>query len=190
MSDTPAIGISHVNLRCRDLDAQIAFYRDVVGLQLVDRGIMRGDIDIAFLTGEPRDHHQLALSEGRPEGEGSGAFGHVAFRLDTLERLRALHRRLEAASVEGMLLITHGNAWSIYFRDPEGNMVEGFVDSPWHVPQPEGKPYDLFQSDEDLLRWTEETFGELPGFRPMADYKADWRDGNPPPRGKSRHGEL
>lgn len=27
----------------------------------------------------------------------------------------------------------HGNAWSIYFADPEGNRIELYTPSPWYV---------------------------------------------------------
>jgi catechol 2,3-dioxygenase len=38
---------------------------------------------------------------------------------------------------------THGNAMSIYFRDPEGNRLEVFMDTPWYCEQPLREPIDL-----------------------------------------------
>ena len=39
--------------------------------------------------------------------------------------------------------MNHGNAWSLYFTDPEGNGLECFVDSPFHVTQPYADRLDL-----------------------------------------------
>ena len=46
--------------------------------------------------------------------------------------------------------VTHGNALSVYFLDPEGNRVEFLIDTPWHVPQPYRIPVDLSLPDEEL----------------------------------------
>ena len=32
--------------------------------------------------------------------------------------------------------MNHGNAWSVYFRDPEGNRIEIFCDTEWYIEQP------------------------------------------------------
>ena len=49
----------------------------------------------------------------------------------------------------------HGNAWALYFKDPEGNPVELYVDSPFYTPQPWGEPLDLDQPNDEILRRTE-----------------------------------
>ena len=36
--------------------------------------------------------------------------------------------------------MSHGNTLSIYFNDPEGNGLEVFWDTPWHVAQPKANP--------------------------------------------------
>jgi catechol 2,3-dioxygenase len=71
-----------------------------------------------------------------------------------------------------MMPLTHGNAWSIYFRDPEGNGVEVFCDTPWHVRQPQARSWDPSLSEEDLLAWTKEEFGADPEFGPIEDFYA------------------
>lgn len=52
--------------------------------------------------------------------------------------------------------ITHGNALSVYFHDPEKNRVELLIDTPWYVPQPYRVPYDIMLPDADTMdveRW-------------------------------------
>ena len=39
--------------------------------------------------------------------------------------------------------VTHGNALSVYFLDPEGNRVELLIDTPWYVPQPHRLVVDI-----------------------------------------------
>lgn len=40
-------------------------------------------------------------------------------------------------------LIPDSNAISIYARDPEGNRLEIFIDTPWYVDQPMRVPVDF-----------------------------------------------
>ena len=100
MPTAPTITISHVSFHCFDLDAMVDFYTRVLGFRLTDRGKMRGDKDIAFLSGDARDHHQLALIEGRTDDTAKHHFNHVAFRIDSLASLRALRERLMAEGID------------------------------------------------------------------------------------------
>ena len=68
--------------------------------------------------------------------------------------------------------VTHGNAISVYFNDPEGNGIEIFCDTPWHVQQPEVRGWDPAQSPADVLAKVESDFADAPGFSPMEQYRA------------------
>ena len=96
---------------------------------------------------------------------------HLAFRTSTLDDLRVLRAKLVAAGVEGILHICHGNAWSLYFNDCEGNGVECFVDTPFHVAQPFAQGFDLDQSDEDIVAATRKLVESEPEFRPIAEWR-------------------
>src|SRR5262249_56081924 len=72
--------------------------------------------------------------------------------------------------------VTHGNAFSVYFRDPEGNRVEVFIDTPWHVTQPFREPMDLSLSDEEVWQWAEEHASKLPGFQPISDWQQRFQE--------------
>ncbi len=56
--------------------------------------------------------------------------------------------------------------------DPEGNGIEVFCDTPWHVRQPQAKPWDLSMSDAELLEWTRKEFESEPEFQPIEEYYA------------------
>ena len=72
--------------------------------------------------------------------------------------------------------VSHGNAWSLYFTDPEGNGVECLVDTPFHVRQPQGKPTDLDLDDAALLKKTEEDFGQEPEFSSYTEWQDAFRN--------------
>jgi catechol 2,3-dioxygenase len=68
--------------------------------------------------------------------------------------------------------LNHGNAWSIYFYDPELNRVEVYLDTEFHTPQPCADPLDLTMSDDDILAQTRALVERLPGGMPRAEYVA------------------
>ncbi len=83
-----------------------------------------------------------------------------------------MKRELEAdARVTQILPLSHGNAWSVYFRDPEFNGVEVFIDTPWHVRQPQGARLDLDMTDADIVEATRTYFSTQPEFGPMHDFQ-------------------
>lgn len=165
--------VAHAVFHVCDVERMIEFYTDVLGFEVTDRGPL-GDAEIVFLSQTARHHHQLAFIDIREKPGRSENLNHVAFRSSgTLDDLRALHDRLQAhEEVKGIRPLTHGNAWSVYFADPEGNGVEIFIDSPWHVAQPQGKPLDLSQSNEEIVATTEAAFAEENEFSPIEEFYA------------------
>jgi hypothetical protein len=70
--------------------------------------------------------------------------------VDSLETLREFYRALVAGSTRIQQVVTHGNAFSIYFFDPEGNQNEVYWPSGVEVPQPFRKSLDVDQ-EPDLV---------------------------------------
>jgi catechol 2,3-dioxygenase len=99
---------------------------------------------------------------------------HFAFRTETLNDLRSIHANLIAGGVEGILQICHGNAWSLYFSDCEGNGLEYYVDTPFHVAQPFASGFDLDQSDEEILKTTTKLIESEPEFKPMTEWEEEF----------------
>ena len=165
---------SHTVLKCRDLEAMIAFYCDLFGFEVSDRGEIGPLSDIVFLSGSSSDHHQLALVGGRGE-ETATSLDHNAFRVGALDDVRSVldfvthDDRVE----KGGLPLSHGNAVSVYFSDPEGNGIEVFWDTPWHVKQPQARVWDPSLNNDEVLAWVESEFGDEPEFGPMEDYRAE-----------------
>lgn len=175
--------LSHVGVSCFDLDRMEDFYTRVLGMTVTDRGdVAGGSARLVFLTTDPSEHHQLVLASGRTEGtilEGpvlGGSFGaaifQLTFRLEDLATLRRMQQRLTAEGNTNFVPLNHGNSWSLYTRDPEGNALELVVDSPWYIHQPCGELLDLSLDDAEILLQTEQLCRATGDWQPVDD----WRD--------------
>jgi catechol 2,3-dioxygenase-like lactoylglutathione lyase family enzyme len=103
--------LDHLYYWTRDMDAAVAFYRDVVGLELVRRD---GDAWAQFEAGPVR----FALHG--TEDEAAGRSGTVVFRVEDLEAARwDLEQR--GARFEEQVGEVGGFARFATFRDPDGN---------------------------------------------------------------------
>jgi catechol 2,3-dioxygenase-like lactoylglutathione lyase family enzyme len=159
--------MSHAVVYVRDLAAMLDFYGEL-GFRVSDRGSVGPDenIDMAFIsTDREAEHHQLAFVQVKVNDDPPNSVGHIAFRVDTLNEVRAVY---SFATNDGRASRVrpqcHGTTWSVYFKDPEGNGLEVFCDTPWHVDQPQGVEWDPTLADDELLRWTENRFKDEPGF--------------------------
>jgi catechol 2,3-dioxygenase len=164
--------LAHVGIYAHDKPLLERFYSTVLGLMVTDSGQGRGGTELTFLSASPGNHHQLVLVSGRPDTSGFNPINQISFMVDSLADLRVVHRRALDNGASEMRVISHGNAWSCYFKDPEGNTVEAYLDTPFHVPQPHGQPLDLSKSDEEILRETEDACRADPGFMMMDAFQA------------------
>ncbi len=156
---------SHTVLNATDKDKLLDFYTGAMGFTIVDRGPLGPDSsqEIVFMSQQKGEHHQLAIVNGREEGQAGASLNHMAFRVDSFEDVKELHAKLEESSVK-VLPLSHGNTLSLYFGDPEGNGIEVFWDTPWHVDQPQAKVWDPALGKEAALEWVEENFRDEPSF--------------------------
>jgi catechol 2,3-dioxygenase len=168
-----SLTFSHMGFLVRDLDKMVAFYRDVLGFFLTDEGLL-GDIQLRFLSRDPTEHHQIVMKSGRAADQ-STTIDQISLRVGSLEELRTVYARLVAANVPNLDPATHGNAWSVYFPDPEGNRIEIYTDSEWYVSQPCKVKVDLFRPAENLRAENEAMCRTLPGFKPISEWHADMR---------------
>ena len=168
----PRLTLGHSTLAASDLDRLSRFYCDVLGFHVTNRGPVPDGSEIAFLSQDPSAHHQIAMVGGlAPPDAAFMMVDHLAFRTDTLDDLRAVRAKLEAAGVQDILPICHGNSWSLYFTDCEGNGVECYVDTPFHVAQPFAQGFDLDASDEEILEATRRQTESEPEFQPMEEWR-------------------
>jgi catechol 2,3-dioxygenase len=126
----PRVDIGHVHLKVADIERSLAFYRDILGFDLVQR---MGD-QAAFVSAGGY-HHHIALNTwesrgGSPPPPGTTGLYHVAIRFPDRPTLaNALRRVLEAGiPLEGAS--DHGVSEALYLRDPDANGIELYRDRP------------------------------------------------------------
>ncbi|MHA6345525.1 VOC family protein [Roseivivax sp. CAU 1761] len=131
MSRAPAATrIGHVHLKVADLDRAIAFYRDVIGLELTQRY----GPGAAFLSAGGY-HHHIGLNTWQSAGQTPPAphhtgLYHTAFLFPDRASLGAALRRARAAGIAIEGAADHGVSEAVYFSDPDGNGVEIYRDRP------------------------------------------------------------
>jgi catechol 2,3-dioxygenase len=121
--------IGHLVLNVTDVERSTRFYRDVVGFQVSQQ---RPDGTGVFLTCGVV-HHNLALFKAakgaRPYEKGQIGLRHFAFKVENYQVLQEAHARLVAAGTYIDHITDHGTTRSVYFRDPDGILMELFSDT-------------------------------------------------------------
>src|SRR3954447_25547564 len=159
--------VSHFEIRARDPAAMEKFYTEILGFIVSDRGVLNAGPmqgrELIFLSHSPDEHHQIVLIPSDVTDQGGG-IGHVAFRVDSLDEVRRVYEKVRELPHARPEPVSHGNTWSVYFRDPEGNRIEIFTQTPWHATQPCRFDVDYDQPDEKLKDATLASARTLKGF--------------------------
>jgi catechol 2,3-dioxygenase len=135
-TDTPYIvpagtRIGHVHLQVTDLQRALAFYRDLLGFEV----IMLAGGQAAFLSAGGY-HHHIGLNTwhsqgGRPaQREGVAGLYHAAILYETRAELATIVKRLIQAGYPLRGASDHGVSEAIYLDDPDGNGLELYWDRP------------------------------------------------------------
>jgi catechol 2,3-dioxygenase len=153
----PGMSIGHTHLKVSDLDRAIAFYRDVIGLEVMQQ---YGD-QAAFLSAGGY-HHHIGLNTwesrgGTPPPKGHTGLYHVAF----LYPDRAALGRALASVVDHGVKLTgaadHGVSEAVYFDDPDGNGIELYRDrAPEDWPRDAQGNLEMFNARLDVQALIEE----------------------------------
>lgn len=145
--------VGHLVLKVRDLERSRKFFSEVLGFPQVgenDRGML------FFSTDVQDNHHMLALRQAEPdaampEPEQIG-MEHVSFEVGAFAELQEVYRRFKERNVRLRQMIYHGVAKSIYFYDPDGNMLEVYCNvPPEEYRKTAPNPYYNYGSIEDEL---------------------------------------
>jgi catechol 2,3-dioxygenase-like lactoylglutathione lyase family enzyme len=115
------IGLDHVVLLCRDVEASVAFYAGVLGLEAID--VQEWRDKKAFFPSVRFDETTIIdLLEGVPDGRNTD---HLCLVIEATD-MDALAARADLDVVEGPVQRggARGQGWSVYVRDPDGNLLE------------------------------------------------------------------
>lgn len=161
--------LGHTGLWVNDLETMRDFYSRVLGLTITDEDTQEG---IVFLSSRPAyEHHEFVLNRGRVGGPETRVTHQISWRLRSLEDLKTFHTRLVNEGVPIQQVVTHGNAFGIYFFDPEGNRNEVYWPTGEEVAQPFRKSLDLDQDDQAVLGQAERLLREGgPAYQPVRDW--------------------
>jgi catechol 2,3-dioxygenase len=170
----PYARLSHFGILVHEMDRMVAFYSRILGLTLSDRGPgPRGDGEYAFLSRDPAEHHQVVFKTGRKK-DAPSQIVQMSFEMGSLADLRVMHGVVvtdeEATEVETR---AHGISWSLYFKDPEQNIIEAFVTSPWYIPAPSAVPFDFSMTDEQIFHTVQEAVKKRPGYKPFRQWSEE-----------------
>src|SRR5262245_30450881 len=134
-------GLHHLAIATRDVKAQVEFFTDVIGLELVALYWMHGVAETVHAFLRLSDTASIALVQG-PEMQriepqlgvshagftagpvAPGAVQHIALNVDTEDDLLAMRDRIRSRGHWVMGPINHGMCKSIYLAGPEGVQLE------------------------------------------------------------------
>jgi catechol 2,3-dioxygenase len=150
LSELPRPQLRHMGVYTFDPDTVAAFYSHWFGMVISDVGTGSTGHRVIFMTGDPREHHQIAFANGRqPEWPG---MNQISFLLETLTDLKQMAVEMHKSGVTILQQKDHGNSWSLYVADPEGNRIELYTPTPWYVSQPIWWPLDLVNESVETIQ--------------------------------------
>jgi catechol 2,3-dioxygenase-like lactoylglutathione lyase family enzyme len=132
----PPKAILETSLYVADVERAVVFYQDVLGLRKIDDGYFAGGRGAALQVGSGPSvlllfRADLTRAGGMLPPHGTRGAGHIAFRVEQ-EELPSWRERLQkhGVSIEKEFSFDN-NPPSIYFRDPDQNLLELAVASIW-----------------------------------------------------------
>jgi len=141
MRPEKANGIHHIAISTADIKAQIAFFSDVLGMELVGlfemhgvpgglHGFLEGESDCLVSFVQLPANAKVPIEYGATHaGNGAspsapGTMQHLALRAASPEALMTLRNRIRSRGVNVIGPIDHGMCQSIYFAGPEALTLE------------------------------------------------------------------
>lgn len=151
----PQTRIGHIHLKVSDLDRALAFYRDILGFE-----VMQHYSTQAVFISAGGYHHHIGLNtwhskNAPPAPQNSCGLYHTAILYPTRRDLAVVYRRLLDAGYPLTGASDHGVSEALYLNDPDLNGVELYWDKPKEVWPVDNKGNLLMTSEfldlKDLL---------------------------------------
>ncbi|KAI1414132.1 Glyoxalase/Bleomycin resistance protein/Dihydroxybiphenyl dioxygenase [Hypoxylon sp. FL1857] len=118
--------LAHVVLRTPNFKPMIEFYKSLLGAHVVVQ-----TANLAFLTYDD-EHHRIAIAAVPGCGDkirSSAGLDHIAFSYDSLNDLSTAYLQRKARGIIPVWSVNHGPTTSMYYQDPDGNVIEMQVDN-------------------------------------------------------------
>jgi catechol-2,3-dioxygenase len=130
--------ISHLVFNTANYEAMKQWYLDVLEAKI---GVETSDHSACFLQTD-QSHHRIGMfnvaktdesaamtAPGAPDTGPLARLNHFAFEYPTLAGLFETHGRLAASSILPEVSLNHGPTMSMYYQDPDRNIIELFYDT-------------------------------------------------------------
>jgi len=132
----PIQRLGHFVLRVADIERSKRFYVELLGMHVLEQDIEHGGVFLGLgAWGNTLDLLQSTdISAGKPYTEAGRVVGlglhHVAFAVETEEKLREGYFILSDQRVPIIAALDHKSQQSVYFSDPDGNILEIYWERP------------------------------------------------------------
>ena len=173
----PKLAMHQVGVYVADIDKLQAFYEKTLGYLVTGKGRLpqigtQPAADVVYLTRDPNQVAQLILVSGR-DPKVKSSINQITFRVPDIATLRGINEQLrQNTGCANFRPINHGNSYSLYCDDPEGNALEISFESEYYIPAPIAWPLDFGMDDATLLKHVSDRVHSTPGFMPRAEWKA------------------
>lgn len=118
--------LAHIVLRTANYKPMVDFYTTFLGGY-----VTHGNPFISFITYD-EEHHRIAILKipgTGPKQPKSSGLEHVSFAFQTVRDLLLAYKQRKDEGIKPIWGVNHGPTTSIYYRDPDGNMIETQVDN-------------------------------------------------------------
>ncbi|SMQ53629.1 unnamed protein product [Zymoseptoria tritici ST99CH_1A5] len=129
--------LCHVVLRTSNYKDMVDFYTTCLGGYVV-----HGNSFISFITYN-NEHHRIAIINvpgTAPKQMKSRGLEHIAFGFSNMHDLLLSYQQRKERGIEPVWCVNHGPTTSIYYRDPDRNMLETQIDN-----------FDTFEATNDFM---------------------------------------
>jgi lactoylglutathione lyase len=118
------VKMEHVGIMVNDMDESLAFYQNILGLELRNREWLNDTIELAFLFFPEQPSVEVELIYGGPV-ENEGIVNHLAFRVENIEAELARFKEAGVKLVdEEPRSILNGTVKIAFFQGPNGEKLE------------------------------------------------------------------
>lgn len=118
--------LAHVVLRTSNFNNMVQFYKTFLGASA-----MFENDDMCFMTYD-EEHHRIGIMNFPnlgPKNTQTAGLEHIAFTFNTLRDLTTSYTQRKEHGISPFWTINHGPTTSVYYKDPDGNVLETQVDN-------------------------------------------------------------
>src|SRR5512142_2767759 len=112
------VRLGHVSVPAARPQELAGFYQDLLGLEVSMQGSIPALGDFVFLSRHAEAELPLIALCSEPTSR------HTAIEVASLAALTDLHAHAQTNGITASFALNHGCSLSLYFHDPEGNLLE------------------------------------------------------------------